>query len=199
MRWNSWKTAILPTSWILAMVNLYSLLRLTCRWLRSFCWLCGGGCTWTTRCLVKGKSQIDTTKAPECYKWMQVPLVAVCKLVYLNIPYIYIHIYVQCMCAFYVPDIFTHELWQHPTQTYIYIYTRFNYALSVTWPEVKQQSSTIQMRAKQLFSDVSLIKSVWIAQAPEILYEHFSWASISSYPVGKHAVGNSCSAGSETL
>ena len=90
---NPWKTAILPTSWILAMSNLYSLLRLTCRWLRSFCWLSGWGCTWTTRCSVKGKRQIDTTKAPECYKWMQVPLVAVCKLVYLNILYIYIYIY----------------------------------------------------------------------------------------------------------
>lgn len=135
MRWNSWKTAILPTSWILAMVNLYSLLRLTCGWLRSFCWLCSGGCTRTTRCLVKGKSQIDTIKAPECYKWMQVPLVAVCKLVYLNIPYICTYIctmYVCILCARYI-----HTWIMAISYTNVYIYTRFNYALSVTWPEVK--------------------------------------------------------------
>ena len=97
---NSFKKKLQSyTSWILAMANLYSLLRLTCRWLRSFCWLSGCGCTWTTRCLVK--SQIDTTKAHVCYKWMHmyiyiyyIRLVAVCILAYLNISYIYIHMYI---------------------------------------------------------------------------------------------------------
>ena len=100
-------------------INLYSLLRLTCRWLRSFCWLCGGGCTWTTRCLVKGKSQIDTTKAPECYKWMQVPLVAVCKLVYPIYMYTYIcTMYMFILCARYI-----HTWMMAISYTNVYIYT----------------------------------------------------------------------------